>query len=85
MIKHNLQRGQEVRIIDHTYTEKTQGMGGRSMHNMVGNVYKIREAYRDCIIIGGFYWDPRDIRPTEPAKLEPEIFHYDVSTLEGVE
>lgn len=87
MMIHNLKHGQEVRIIGYKYTERTQGMGGSRMFDMVDSdrTFKIVESYRDSVFINGYHWDPRDVRPVKEEKMKPEIFHYDVSTLEGVE
>ena len=70
--------GQKVKIISHKYTDRTQGMAGRYMFDMVDHIWIIEKVYQDSVKLNGYYWDKRDIIPI--IKIEepkPKIFHFD--------
>lgn len=84
-MKHNFKLGETVRIKSINHSEDTQGTNF-TMENMVGNKYRVDSVGRNSVQLNDYYWDPRDLRHTEiKEKPKPQIFHFDETTLEGLQ
>ena len=83
----DIHTGMKVRISNDISITKARHSAGHDMYKMCGKVYRVRgvenSSHRDpCVRIEGYVWAPEDLIPLEVEKVKPQIFHYDVDTLE---